>query len=177
MIYLDGLNSIIECIYLNEELDDRQGSCDIFVNPSNAKYLIGKVIIINSLDYPIDNIKTLINNKCKIISRVRLKSDNSLEVKPYILRPYFDIMWNGKYIEEDRFNNPDSLFEDDYCTFNLDYKLYFPKVDKLDNISNFLDEEKNLTGIGWALQQVGVNILTNTPFINLDIVKLKKILY
>ena len=47
MIYLEGLESIVECIYLNDELDNKISSCDVFVNPESIKYLTGKTIIIN----------------------------------------------------------------------------------------------------------------------------------
>ena len=50
MIYLDGLDSIIECVYLDESINDKNNLCDIFVNPENIKYLTGKVIIINKCE-------------------------------------------------------------------------------------------------------------------------------
>ena len=39
MIYLEGLESIIESIYLNDGLSDRVGECKVLVNPENPKYL------------------------------------------------------------------------------------------------------------------------------------------
>ena len=40
-----------------------------------------------------------------------------------------------------------------------------------------MDSEGNLTSIGWAMQQVGLNIRTDTIFKDLDILKTKKTLF
>ena len=58
MIYLEGLESIAESIYLDENLDNRAGNCNIFVNPDNIGYIVGKTIIINKLGYSEDKVRT-----------------------------------------------------------------------------------------------------------------------
>lgn len=169
MIYLEGLNSIIECVYLGESLNNRSNTCDVYVNPEAIKYLTGKTIIVNDLAYPQDKIDTLVKNGCKVISRIY--SDRpGVEVRPYILKLCFSVMWNGRTLE--KYNSLNSIFTEGYCDFDIEeYKLYFPK---LKTYSGEMDQYGNLTALGWVLQQVGVNIRTDTPFIDQDIVKTEK---
>lgn len=172
MIYLEGLNSIIESIYLSDGISNKTSNCDIYVNPENVKYLTGKTVIINTINYPIENVDTLIKNRCHIISRVFIDNQN-VEIRPYILRVCFNIMWNGKTVLHTE--TLDGLVEDDYCDFDLTTStLYFPKLVMYENECDNLG---NLTALGWALQQVGVNIKTDTKFINLDIIKTRKIIF
>lgn len=176
MVYFSGLSSIIESIYLDENLNDKIGSSKIFINPKNISYLTGKVIIINELNYPEKNIETLIKNNCKIISRIKLDNSPNIEFQPYILRVCFGIRWNGITIElpEETKEMIDTIL--DNCSYMSDKKiLLFPKLvgDNVNKIAT--DDSENLTGIGWALQQSGINICkTETPFIDLDIIKTKK---
>lgn len=171
MIYLEGLESIIESIYLNDGLSDRVGECKVLVNPENPKYLTGRTIILTgNKEYPEEKISRLLENGCKIISRTFINHP-LIEVQPYILRLCFDIMWNGRIIKE-CLDVSDLLNSDD-----ITYKsgtLYFPKI--YDKKISTMDEYGNLNCIGWALQQVGVNVKTETPFINLDVLKTGKIL-
>ncbi len=168
MIYLEGIESLIESIYLEDNISDQPGGCNVFVNPGNIKYLTGKTIILNIKNYPEEKISQLTKNGCKIISRVYRDLPN-IEVQPYILRINFGIVWNGKIVEDFR-NFSDLLLKKTYEY--QDGVLYFPKVFTGNNKS--VDEYGNLNCLGWALQQVGVNIKTDTPFMNLDIVKTGK---
>ena len=172
MIYFSGLDSIIESIYLNDNITNKLGTSNIFVNPENVKYIIGKIIIINTCDYPEEKINALLNNNCKIISRVYINNSN-VDIHPYILKLNLNIMWNGKVISD--YSTLDEILDNDECSFNFnDNTLYFPKInnDKLKTKDDF----GNLTSIGWVLQQVGINIKTDTPFVNLDILKTGKII-
>ena len=92
MIFYEGLESIIECIYLEENISNKSSDCDIFVNPENIKYLIGKLVIINSIEYPIENIKTLLENNCRVISRIHFDIEG-IEIRPYILKLNFNIIY------------------------------------------------------------------------------------
>ena len=149
--------------------------CDIFVNPENIKYLIGKLVIINSIEYPIENIKTLLENNCRVISRIHFDIEG-IEIRPYILKLNFNIIWNGKYVS--KFFDFNDLFLEDMCEFDINKQiLYFPKIDKQELQIKAIDEFGNLSVLGWVLQQVGINLKTDTPFCNMDIIKTKKILF
>lgn len=175
MIYFEGLNSIIESVYLEEPLGNKLSSCKVFINPENITYLVGKTIIINKVSYPAEKIDTLLRNNCKIISRVWLDSDR-VEIQPYILRINFNVMWNGRDIDDPEGNLILRLFEKDLCNYSLDEQvLYFPRVNISHSSDLIIDSYGNLTGLGWALQQVGENIKTDTPFCNLDLIKSKKV--
>jgi len=171
MIYFEGLESVAEAIYLSESLSNRFGDCNIFVNPSRITYLVGKLIIINMPDYPKEDLETLLSQNCKVISRVWL-DDARVEFSPYILRIDKNILWNGKDMEEYPKGGLQEMLENDLCSFSLDdYVLYFPRISH----GNTLDSKGNLTVLGWVLQQTGCNLRRNTPFINLDLLKSKKI--
>ena len=172
MIYFSGLDSIIESIYLDDNITNKLGTSNIFVNPENVKYIIGKIIIINTCDYPEEKINTLLSNNCKIISRVYI-NNSKVDIHPYILKLNFNIMWNGKVIGD--YSTLDEILDNDECSFNInDNTLYFPKINN--NKLKTKDTFGNLTAIGWVLQQVGVNIKSDTPFINLDIIKTGKVI-
>lgn len=183
MIYFSGLDSIIESLYLEENLGDKIGSCKIFINPVNISYLTGKVIIINRLRYPQSSVAELINNGNKVISRV-FTDNNKVDFEPYILRPMFNLVWGGDEVligeEETRDNILTEKLLDrilESCSFISDrQKLFFPKLvgNGVTNIA--VDEKGNLTAIGYSLQQVGVNIIkADTPFLDMDILKTKKL--
>ena len=74
MIYLDSLESIIESVYLEDSLSGKVGECNVFVNPGSIKYLTSKTVVITVNDYGADKISSLLDNGCKVISRVY--SDN-----------------------------------------------------------------------------------------------------
>lgn len=179
MISISGkLPAIVECIYLKDELRVTDGTSDIIVNPQKLKYLTGKTVIINTIDYPLENINQLISNNCKIISRINLNDDRII-FQPYIMRICYDVMWNGdildKYPPE---VSVDSILsgESDFCRLKLpDYKLFFPKIKKV-NWDYCKDSYGNITWLGWILHQVGVNVKDDTEFKDLDVVKTGKIL-
>ena len=180
MIYFDkiSLPVIVEAVYLEEEFDTSVSS-NIHINPENPTYLIGKTVIINTPNYSIEKINILKKNRCKIISRVNIFSDsnNSIEISPYILRPCFNVLWNGQEIE---INDWDNFLEEgcgDSWLFKLpQYELYFPKIigGKCIETEPCTDGGGNLTWLGWLLQQVGVNIREDTVFLDLDLLKTKK---
>ena len=68
MIYLEGLESVIESVYLNDPVSDKVGECKVLVNPENIKYLTGRTIILTgNKPYPEEKITKLLDNGCKII--------------------------------------------------------------------------------------------------------------
>ena len=170
MIFLNGIESIIEATYLDETISTRIGSCNIFVNPKNIKFLARKTVIINIVDYPEEYIQQLLNNECKVISRVKYDI-KGVDFEPYILKINSNVFWNGDNIEQPEELN--DILEDDLCSYDMDKNiLRFPKL------SNIKDTKKdeNLSCIGWTSQQVGINIMKDTPFINLDIIKTGKVI-
>ena len=175
MIYLDKsyLWNIVEAIYPEEEFDPSVSS-NIHVNPNNPTYLIDKTIILSSPSYPTEKIKILQRNRCKIISRVVIPGVDDIEISPYILRPCFEVLWNGQEISIDSWERFIDQ-EDDYWLFKLpDYKLYFPKIIGGEVLEETKDEGGNLTWLGWLLHQVGQNIKEDSVFLNLDLLKTKK---
>ena len=177
MIYFEGLDSVIESIYLDDELGNKVGDCSVFINPENTRYLIGKVVIINSLSYPSSKVIELLDNGNTVVRRIK-PEDAELEdgvlLQPYILRYNGKIQYSGKEIREsEELSNLDILR--DYCSLDSETGvLYFPKLLN-PGYSRVLDREGNLSSLGWALQEIGVNIKKDTRFRNLDILKLKKI--
>lgn len=183
MMYYDFLEenileSIIESIYLSEELDDRVSNSNIFICPSNPTYIDHRVVVLTREGYPDYKIDLLKRNRTKVISRVKYDRDD-VEFQPYIMRPNLGIMWNGRIVSEDMFleGNIRPLFNEGTILHDPDsYTLYFPKIknpsDKL-----IKDSEGNLTAIGWALHQVGYNTGIDTLFTDMDLVKAKKLLF
>lgn len=170
MIYLEGLESIIESVYLNDHLSEKTGECKVFVNPDNIKYLTSRTIILTgNKPYPQEKIEQLFSNGCKIISRTFI-DDPRIEVQPYILRICFKVMWNGKTVTD----CPDitDLLDSEDIVYRSGY-LYFPRI--YDPRVKCKDEYGNLSCFGWALQQVGINIKEDTPFVDLDIIKTGKV--
>lgn len=161
MIYYDGdLGSIIESIYLRENLDEHLSVSDIVVNPANPQYIFCKVVIINDPTYEWS--KFLIERGCKVITRVKeIQGDYC----PYIIRPDMMIQWNGEVIES---NLPYPDLCKDILENHLKYddgKLYFPKI-----ISSDIPYGSALS---WALHQVGINYFEG-KFQDLDLIKLCK---
>ena len=176
MIYFDNsIDEIIEAVYLSERLTDKIGNpkCNIYINPENIKYLVGKIIIINKNNYDIDKLNQLESNGCRIITRCWYS--DKFEYEPYILRINSDINWNGMSID-----NSSCLEIGENCNVivnNLDssVRLYFPKLENIKN-SELVDLKNNLTSLGWALQQVGVNVVNSVNFNDLDLIKTNKTL-
>ena len=172
MIYLEGLDSIIESLYLHEEISNEIRGCNIFVNPGKVKYLIKKIVIINICEYPIENIQTLAKNGCQIISRVFIDSPE-VEIRPYILRICPEVMWNGRVMKNPILFN--TVLEGGYCEFDTEeFKLYFPKLYSCTDRRQ-TDDYGNLSVLGWVSQQVGINVCTKTPLTDLDLIKTQKI--
>lgn len=172
MIYLEGLDSIIESLYLHEEFSEEGRDCNIYVNPRKVKYLIKKIVIINICEYPIENINILAKNGCQIISRVFIDSPE-VEIRPYILRICPEVMWNGRVLKSPM--KFDDLLENGLCEFDIDeFKLYFPKCFNCTDIKQ-TDDYGNLSVLGWVSQQVGINVCTKTPLTDLDLIKTQKI--
>lgn len=173
MIHFEGLESIIECLYLEETINNRTANCNIFVNPESITYLMGRTVIINTCEYSKEDISTLVGNGCKVISRVYYDVPG-INVCPYILKLNERIVWNGRVL--DKFMDLGEILEEGYCDFDLDnYRLYFPKLIEFTDDTKVQDDYGNLSCLGWVLQQVGVNIKTNTPFVDLDVIKTRKV--
>ena len=168
VIYFNGLDSIIESIYLEDRLGSRIGDCNVFVNPTNIKYLVGKLVIINSLSYPPDNIQELVDNGNRVVSRIKTGIEGVL-LQPYIIRVSEGIIYNGRTVKG---KVSDDEILQDYCSFP-DSTLYFPKLDP--ECYDVMDQVGNLTALGWALHQVGVKIRDGLTFPHLDLIKLGKV--
>lgn len=175
MIYHDGsLGCITEAIYLEEEFDVSVSS-NIHVNPGNPTYLIGKTVILNTPRYREENIKILQENRCRIISRVVIPGVDDIDVFPYILRPCFDVLWNGQEIYIESWKSFEESDNESYFLKLPDYKFYFPKITGGEVLEDYTDEGGNLTWLGWLLQQTGMNIKGDTVFTDLDLIKTKKL--
>lgn len=171
-----GLPSIVESIYLGEELGSYDGCSDIIVNPLKTKYLTGKVVIINDVGYDSSEVETLRRNGCKVISRVSSVEGDTFQ--PYLIRICYDVMWNGDTLER----LPSVIKADDIvlgrsevCRLKLpDYKLFFPKIERVRK-EELMDHLGNLSWLGWVLHQVGINLKEGTDFKDLDVIKTGKI--
>ena len=168
VVHFNGLDSIIESIYLEDRLGSRIGDCNVFVNPENTKYLVGKLVIINSLSYPLELVSDLVDNGNSVISRIKTGVDGVL-LQPYIIRVSEGIMYNGRVVSGKM--SEDEILQD-YCSFP-DSTLYFPKLDP--QCYDIMDAGGNLTALGWALHQVGVKVRNGLNFPHLDLIKLGKI--
>ena len=169
VVHFNGLDSIIESIYLEDQLGNKLGDCNVFVNPTNTKYLVGKLVIINSLTYPTEQIQELVDNGNRVVGRIKTEIEGVL-LQPYIIRISTGIMYNGRTVEG---KVGEDVVLQDYCSFP-DSVLYFPKLDP--SCYDVLDESGNLTALGWALHQVGVFVRDGLDFPNLDLIKLGKVI-
>lgn len=169
MIYFDSdISEVVEATYLSESITTKIADSNIFVNPKNIKYLVGKIVIINEPGYSESDMALMKGNSCKVILRYWYPGD--YEYEPYILRYNPRINWSGSTVNNvDEINNSCNIIAD------RSVKLMFPKVKNYD-IKKILDEKGNLSSMGWALQQVGVNVVRNKIFTNLDLLKTKKVL-
>ena len=176
MVYLSGLDSIIESIYLGDLLSTTLGKSQIFINPDQIKYVTNKTIIITKTDYPFVNLLQLVDNGNKVISRVFFNFDK-IEIQPYIIRINDKVQFNGRYVDEEKLNKADDLLIKGYGEYDeSEHRLYLPKINMINSSSGlYMDQYNNLTGLGWAMQQVGIN-LKEGPFTNLDVLKLKKVI-
>lgn len=172
MIYFNGLCSIIESTYLREQVGDGIKDSTIFVNPENITYLAGKTVIITDPSYPFSALSTLLKHRNIVISRVALEegTGEGIIYNPYIIRPEWGMMWNGEVIDK-QVNTFEEIL--DHITYSSEtLTCYFPKL--LKTSIPLTDGRGNLTGIGWALHQVGLEISPLSAFQDLDVVKTKK---
>lgn len=167
MIYFNGLLSIFESLYLKDfNITDKLIKADIVVNPTSHSYMSGKTVILNIPGVNQNILEHLLTNGNKVISRIPGYKGN-IEFIPYLEQPIFEIMWNGKTIQDIDCNNIDNL--EDY---EVDYpNLYFPKA------INYKDTvvDGYPSALGYLLFQVGQDgVIENNIYNNLDIIKCKK---
>jgi hypothetical protein len=154
-----GLCALVECGYLNRK-STGYSKGNIQVNPKHTRYVADKVIIINSPNYPIGDLETLVNNKNLVISRLPLDFPGVV-YKPYLPRYCDSIMWNGMTVDYLSDTDPDNI-EFEY----VDDVLYVPKAKSYNyTIGSFLE---------FLAYQTGSNVYSDTEFIDLDIVKTGK---
>lgn len=164
------LASIVEELYLGVSRTEVNRGYTTLVNPSSVSYVIGKSIIINSLNYPRQKIMTLLENGCNVVSRVWLEDDimKSIRYCPYLIRANQRIMWSGETI--DTLGEEDLEYADVYYSFDSQ-TLFFPKVM---SPRSCVGPKGELNCIGYLLHQVGQNINEQTEIKDLDIVKTEK---
>lgn len=165
MVLMTGLDSIIESLYLKEELTSKQKLGNIIVNPVNTTYLINKTIIINHKYYPSSYIDELIDNRNIIISRFDINDDRVI-VDPYELRINDNIQVLGNEIEvvnEDMYENINHVFDGKV--------LYYPKPKRY--FEYYFNGD--LTVLGYLIYQLGCDVssISKSEFLNLDIIKTK----
>lgn len=161
------LASITEGLYLGIEFTDNHKDFDIVVNPKNITYIIGKTVIINTFSYPKKNIEGLLQNRCRVISRVWI-DDERILYDPYKVRINMGIMWNGEVIET---LGEENLVESGVY-FSMDSGvLFFPKIRAYRDRLGVKGEANYL---GYLLHQVGQCIFKDCPYQDLDIIKAKK---
>lgn len=166
MVLMTGLDSIVESLYLKDNLTYLSKSASILVNPVSS-YISKKVIVINRKNYPLSYVDELIDNKNIVISRFDIGRKDVL-VHPYELRMNESIMPLGKKVEvisDDTYDKVDHIFDIE------DMKLYYPKPIKC------LDYQVNgsLTIIGYLSYQLGYDIsdIVDAEFRHLDVIKMK----
>lgn len=166
MILITGLDSIIESLYLRDDLTSNSKKSDILVNPVSS-YVIGKTIIISLKRYPKSRIDELLDNKNTVISRFNVGDDRVI-VDPYELRMNESIMPLGKkvnIINEEMYDKVSHIFDSDNRI------LYYPKPMKC------MDYHVNgkLTSLGYLAYQLGYSIddVSDTEFKYLDVIKMK----
>lgn len=157
MVKLCGLPSILESLYLEEQLTTKIREITIEVNPVNLKFLSGKTIIINSRDYVLPAEHGYCNT---IISRVKECQSSDITYLPYLPKVIPNIVWNGMYV--------DSLEEAEDVYLFDEKTIYFPKI------NNFNVSDEDLDYLGFLEYQVGYNFFENSPFQDLDILKCRK---
>lgn len=170
MIYFNGVSSIIESAYLRDLPGDNIKESGIFVNPGSITYLTGKTVVVTTPSYPTASVSLLLQHRNIVVSRVMLENMDGVILNPYISRPEWGLMWNGSEVEKE-INSIDELL--DNCSFSPEtLTCYFPKV--LNTTLPLMDRLGNLTGLGYALHQVGQMIDPELAFQDLDVLKTKK---
>lgn len=175
------LDSFIEATYLGVPVASKGIERHVYVNPQNFRYLFGKVVIINDPTYSQENINWMVHNGIKVISR--LSSFSLCEVEPYLMRIEFKVMWNGDILKYSKGQKYSDLFdlmktsgEIEAADTGKPMKVFLPKIIDIPNEMLF-DEGKNLTCLGWAMHQVGINVRSDILYQDLDVLKTKKVIY
>jgi hypothetical protein len=122
-------------------------------------------VIISDLSYPGENIKALIGNGCRVISR--LGNRNGETYMPYLPRMCPEVMWSGEtrgWLDENIYSEVPWSFDGTY--------LYYPKSRGWGEIHG--DTPDSVSALGWLMYQVGERIYPKSPFQDLDMVKLGK---
>jgi hypothetical protein len=175
----NGIDSFLEATYLGVPVSARGEERFIYVNPSAYHYLHGKVVIISSPDYPEERIKWLLDEGIKVIFR---NVNSFSEPDPYILRIEFGVMWNG-----DTLRCPEKLSFSEVLDFlkkscevepvgtGNPMRMFLPKIYGIPE-DYLLDSDGNLTILGWAMHQVGINMGNQFAYQDLDLYKTGKIL-
>ena len=174
------IDSYIEAAYLGVPVTSRGSERFIYVNPRDYRYLIGKVAVISSPDYPPENIKWMIQNGVTVIGRILIPgAPEDFTVKPYIMRVEFRVMWNGDEMNYSSKMDLPAMLRRCSEVENIDtgnpMKVFIPKIYGIPK-EYLSDSEGNLTYIGWAMHQVGINVNPDSQYLDLDLLKTKKVL-
>lgn len=165
MILFNGLPSVLESLYLEDDITDKLTSSDIIVNPISSSYLTGKTIILNMPKISKNIIEEVLRKGNTVISRIP-GYNPKIKVVPYLERPLFNIFWNWKI--EDKISSENM----DLIDFQVDYpNIYFPKAKTWEDtmVGGFP------SALGVLLHQVGQdNVINNKLYYNLDLQKVKK---
>lgn len=148
------LPSITESIYLGIRRTGIQKNYNILVNPESTTYIIRKTVILNVFDYPEKNIKELLKNECRIISRVFI-NDPEIEYSPYLFRYSSDIIWNGE------------------LGFSWSFSSGILHISKFSQGMLKFGIKGESDYLGFLAHQVGIHIYSG-PYQDLDLVKIKK---
>lgn len=181
MILGNSIEALIESVYLEQKVCRKIGESLIHVNPTGSiSYIVGKTCILNNTITTESEIKTLRDNGNKIISRINRPGLMEGELFPYITRVSFKAMWNGETItcpndiKGDLVAIGKWLWEDNDLSSYPASTLYFPKIINIDR-KVLVDQDDNLSALGWILHQVGINLDNKTDYIDLDLLKTKKL--
>lgn len=160
MVLMTGLDSVIESLYLREDLSTKIKDSDIVVNPMST-YIAKKVVIINKKYYPSTYIDELLSNDNTLVSRFPTY-DSRIHFDPYELRMNDSIRCLGSNIDlvtENLYEEINHLFDNGI--------LYYPKP------LIFYDYMNNgyLTVLGYLLYQLGCKLEVSTRYTELDIIK------
>lgn len=166
MVLITGLDSIIESLYLRDDLTSNSKKSDILVNPVSS-YVIGKTIIINLKGYSRNRITELLDNKNTVICRFNINDDRVI-VDPYELRMNESIMPLGmkvNLINEEMYDKVNHSYDSDNRV------LYYPKPIKCMDYH----VDGSLTLLGYLAYQLGysINDVADTKFRYLDVIKMK----
>lgn len=162
MIYYDGdLGSIIESVYLREDLDEHLSVSGIVVNPANPQYIFCKTVVLNDPTYLHAHI--LSEHGCRVLSRI--EGMEGTEYQPYIIRPDLMLQWNGEVLEFDEKKGYTEICKEvleEHIRLGEDGRLYFPKI-----LSSTIPLGSALS---WALHQVGIQYFSGR-YQDLDVLK------